>query len=84
MNNLLNSYFIKTQEQAIAHIGQYAMHTIPKDKKPEYSWQVLETELLPHLGITATTKDKAIVLGTIINRLLNTCLCIRTCDDRDN
>ena len=79
-----DSYFIETQEQAIEYIGQFAMHTISKEKKTKYSLQVLETEILPHLGIIATNKEKCIFLGHMISRLLNTCSNIRQCDDRDN
>ena len=60
------------------------MHVIPKEKRKFYALQVVETELFPHLGISATVKEKGVILGHIINKLLATKLGIRNPDDRDN
>lgn len=81
---LRDCYFIETQEQALRHIGQYSMHIIKEDKRQDYAWQVVETELFPHLGITATVKEKAYYLGHIVNKLLSTHLGLRTVDNRDH
>ena len=79
-----DSYFIKDQEAAIKYIGSFALHIIPSDKIYKYAWQVLESELFPHLGVSATIKDKAILLGKMINKLLSTVLGLRTEDSKDN
>jgi DNA-directed RNA polymerase beta subunit len=79
-----SSFFIEDQDQALKHIGQFAMHSIPKDKRRTYAWQVVETELFPHLGVSATILDKAIYLGHIMKKLINTFIGIRSPDDRDN
>jgi DNA-directed RNA polymerase II subunit RPB2 len=79
-----DSYFIQDQEDALMYIGQYSIHVIPKEKRRTYAWQVVETELFPHMGVSATIKEKAILLGIIINKLLSTQLGMRTPDDRDN
>jgi DNA-directed RNA polymerase II subunit RPB2 len=79
-----DAHFVQDQEEALIYIGQYAMHAIPKEKRRAYAWQVVETELLPHMGISSTIKEKAIFLGHIIKKLLLTHLGLRQPDDRDN
>ena len=81
---LRDSFFIENQDEALCYIGQYSMHVIPKEKRKLYALQVVETELFPHLGISATVKEKGVFLGHIINKLLATKLGIRNPDDRDN
>jgi DNA-directed RNA polymerase II subunit RPB2 len=81
---LRDSFFCKTKEEALQHIGQYAMHIISEDKKEAYAWQVVETELLPHLGITGTVKEQACFLANIIRKLILTNCGYRNEDDRDN
>jgi DNA-directed RNA polymerase II subunit RPB2 len=79
-----DSFFIENQEDALNHIGQFSMHIIPKEKRRVYAWQVVESELFPHMGISATVKEKAIILGNIIRKLIKTRLELRSPDDRDN
>lgn len=79
-----DSFFVKTQEDALKYISQFAIHTIKEDKKAEYSIQVVENELLPHMGIFATIKEKLFFLGNMVNKLINTTIGIRKEDDRDN
>jgi hypothetical protein len=79
-----DSYFISSQEDALKYIGQYAMHIIKEDKHVDYARQVVETELFPHLGITASIKEKVYFLGYMVNKLLRTHLGMRSEDDRDN
>lgn len=83
-NIIRSSFFIKTQEEALKFIGQYSLHIIKEDKRKDYAWQVVETELFPHLGITATIKDKVYFLGYMVKKLLLTHIGYRTEDDRDN
>jgi DNA-directed RNA polymerase II subunit RPB2 len=73
-----------TQKDALKYIGQYAMHTIAKEKEEQYAWQVVETELFPHLGISGSVKEQACFLGNIIRKLLSTVIGLRSEDDRDN
>ena len=79
-----DSYFIKTQEEALIYISQYTIHIVKDDKKLDYTKQVVENELLPHMGIFATLKEKTVFLGHMVNKLLRTCAGIRQEDDRDN
>ena len=79
-----DSFFIENQDESLKYIGQYSMHIIPKEKRKAYAWQVVETELFPHMGVSATVKEKAILLGNIVKKLLNTRIGTRSPDDRDN
>ena len=79
-----DSFFIKTQKDALDYIGQYVIHVVPKEKKQSYVLQVVETELFPHMGVTATVKEKSFFLGHMIHKLLSTEVGFRQEDDRDN
>ena len=79
-----DSYFIKTQDDALSYIGQYSMHIIKDEKRRDYASQIVENELLPHMGISSTIKEKIYFLGSMCNKLLLTNLGIRKEDDRDH
>jgi len=79
-----DSYYIKTQEEALQHISQFTIHIVKDDKKLDYTKQVVENELLPHMGIFATLKEKSVFLGHMVLKLLKTCAGLRQEDDRDN
>ena len=79
-----DSYHIKTQEEALKFISQYTIHIIKEEKKIDYTSQVVENELLPHMGIFATIKEKTSYLGHMVNKLLRTSIGQRKEDDRDN
>ena len=79
-----DSYFIKTQEDALKYIGQFAMHIIKEDKRLDYALQIVENELLPHMGVTSTIKEKVYYIGSMVNKLLMTHVGLRKEDDRDN
>lgn len=77
--------FCTTKEEALRYIGQFPLKkTIPIEKKENYSWQIVETELLPHLGVSSTVKEIACFLGDMIRRLLDTAVGNRKVDDKDN
>jgi len=79
-----DSFHVKTQEDALKYISQYTVHIIKDDKRIDYTTQVVENELLPHMGIFATIKEKSYFLGMMLNKLLSTTVGIRKEDDRDN
>ena len=81
---LRDSYFIQTTEQALQFIGQFSLHVIKEDRRALYAKQVVETELLPHLGVTATNTERALFLGQIVRKLLATAIGLRSEDDKDN
>ncbi len=79
-----DSFFIKNQEEALKYIGQFSINIIKDDKRKDYAWQVIENEILPHMGISSSIKEKAYFLGSMINKLLLTHVGLRQEDDRDN
>ena len=79
-----DSYFIKTQDDALRYIGQFSMHIIKDEKRRDYANQIVENELLPHMGISSTIKEKVYFLGSMCNKLILTNLGIRNEDDRDH
>lgn len=81
---LRDSYHCDTQEKALRYIGQFAAHVIKEDKYIDYALQIVENELLPHMGMSATIKEKVYFLGDMINKLLRTHVGDRSEDDRDN
>ena len=86
--SVINSQSIETQEDAIRFITGNAMYTPINmtqeegfKKKREFTVNVLENDLFPHCN---TKKQKIYFMGLMINKLLNTSLGRRKCDDRDN
>ena len=79
-----DSYHINSRDDALKYIGEYAVHIIKDDKKCDYALQVVENELLPHMGIASTIKEKAYFLGSMVNKLIRTNVGLRKEDDRDN
>ena len=73
-----------TVNNALRYIGKYTLHTLKEDERPAYARQVVESELFPHMGITATLKEKAYLLGRIVQRLLASSVGMREEDDRDD
>ena len=75
-----------TQEEALEFIGKHAMHVIQQDKRSAYASQILENEIFPHMGVITHSLERAMFLGTLVKKLLETASesGIRPCDDRDN
>ena len=58
---------------------------VTKEKRIKYAKDILQKELLPHIGITeASERKKAYFLGYVVHRLLQTSLRRRELDDRDH
>ena len=83
-NMMRDASFAKTRDETLEYIGQFSIHVIPKEKRVAYARQVVETEIFPHLGVTATLKEKAVTVGFMLNRLISTAVGLREPDDRDN
>lgn len=73
-----------TCNNALKYIGQFTLHTLKECDRENYARQVVETELFPHMGITSSIKEKAYLLGRIVNHLLSTKVGMREEDDRDD
>ena len=73
-----------TRNNALHYIGRFTLHTLKEEDRCAYARQVVESELFPHMGIASTPKEKAYLLGNIVNRLLSTSVGMRKDDDRDD
>ncbi len=79
-----DSYFIVDQISAIKYMSKLLTNNIVKeDKRLSHVFQIIESELLPHQGMS-TLKEKAYFLGSMVNKLLKCHIGIRAEDDRDN
>lgn len=74
---------IETKEDALTFIGEYSLHVIPKENREKYAMQVLENELFPHMGVSLP-KERALLLGHMLRKLIDTFTSKRPEDDRDN
>lgn len=79
-----DSYHITSQTEALAYIGRFSKHIIKENERLEYARQIIDRELFPHLGVSSSAKQKGLVLGSMINKLLKTKIGLRTEDNRDN
>jgi len=79
-----DSYFITSQEEALRYLGKHSIHPLKEEKRINYAKQVVDNELFPHLGITGTVQEKLVILGKMVNKLVNTHFGYRSEDDRDN
>lgn len=78
------SFKIKTKNEALAYIGQFSKHTISKDERVRYAEQIVNPDLFPHMGNSALLKEKIILIGQMVKKLVFTKLGFRNPDDMDN
>lgn len=76
--------FRSTQVNALKYIGMHATNQVKDSERCVYAQQVVDNEIFPHLGINSTSREKAYILGIMINKLLSTLVGMRVKDDRDN
>jgi DNA-directed RNA polymerase II subunit RPB2 len=79
-----DSYHIVTQQDALAFIGKFPIRVMKDMNEMAYGAQVLDNELFPHMGVSATMKEKVYLLGTMVRKLIFTYIGLRSEDDRDN
>jgi DNA-directed RNA polymerase II subunit RPB2 len=83
-NIIRDAEMIDSPEKALHSISQYAVHTISKERRVHYVFQILNSELFPHLGITSYRNHKGFFLGHVLQKLLATYIKERCEDDRDH
>ena len=81
---LMDAEKFTNENDSIDYICQFSLNTIMKERKKKYILQLLNNELLPHLGISSTKFHKTFFLGYMLNRLLLTFVGERAMDDRDH
>ena len=75
---------IGNRTEALDYIGQYTYHVVKDGEKRQYAQQVIESELFPHLPLSATRLQKVWLLREMLCRVVKTRLGLRSVDDRDN
>jgi DNA-directed RNA polymerase II subunit RPB2 len=76
-----------TRREALEYISQYIQYSVSisdMNKRVIYTEQILEHEIVPHLGLIASTTERAKFLNIIIKKVLDTAQGLRECDDRDH
>ncbi|XP_039254275.1 DNA-directed RNA polymerase II subunit RPB2 [Styela clava] len=84
--SLDEAFVIQEQNVALNFIGSRgAKPGVTKEKRIKYAREILQKEMLPHVGISDFCETKkAYFLGYIVNRLLVAALGRRELDDRDH
>ena len=72
INTILEECDLTEQDQALERIGKHAMHVIAQDKRAAYASQILENEIFPHMGVITHGLERAISLGALIKKLIET------------
>ena len=78
-----NSFFIETKEEALKYLAQFSTHAINEQDYIDYSTQIVNYELLPHISLYPK-QYKILFLRNMIIKLINTIDGKRMVDDRDN
>lgn len=84
--SLEEAFVIQNQDVALDYIGKRGPTSgATKEKRMRYAQQILQKEMLPHIGTDEMFEvKKAYFFGYMIHRLLNTVLGRRNFDDRDH
>jgi len=84
--SLDEAFVVQEQSVALNFIGvRGAKPGVTKDKRIKYAKEILQKEMLPHVGISDFCETKkAYYLGYIVHRLLLAALGRRELDDRDH
>lgn len=84
--SLEDAFVIQDQNVALDFIGKRGTAVgVTKDKRIKYAKEILQKEVLPHVGIAEFCETKkAYFFGYIIHRLLATAMGRRPQDDRDH
>lgn len=80
----IRSYSNLSFEDCIDYIGQYTVNRIQDNKRFNYTVQLLENEILPHLGVYSESGEQGDFLLLMVLRLLQTHFGLRPEDDRDH
>lgn len=79
------SIMYNTPEKALKYISKSSIQKVEdsEEQRIHYTKQVIDNELFPHMGIS-TNLEKALLLGSMINKLFRVCIGTRIKEDRDN
>ena len=71
-------------KQSLIYIAKRSITQVKEDKYITFASQIINIEILPHMGIQSTNKEKMLYLCNMVTKFLKTELKIRKPDDRDN
>lgn len=75
---------VRTRTEAQAYIGSLSVHPIAPEARVRYAQQILESEMMPHLGPSCSNAERAAFLGRMAVKLVLCHTGLRVEDDRDN
>ena len=73
-----------TQVNALKYIGSRSANPVKESERRSCADQIVTIDIFPHMGVTSTPREKAYILGHLVQKLLATRLGMRKPDDRDN
>jgi DNA-directed RNA polymerase II subunit RPB2 len=76
--------WIGTKEEALEYISHFSSYSIPKDKKIAFVKQIMNNEMLPHLGISSLPSHKVFFLCHMFSKIVLVYAKIKNFDDRDH
>jgi DNA-directed RNA polymerase II subunit RPB2 len=84
--SLDEAFVIQDDKLALDFIGARGSNAgVPREKRIRYAKDILQKEMLPHIGVTQHCETKKVYfLGYMVNRLLSAALGRRELDDRDH
>ena len=84
--SLEEAFVIQNQYVALDYIGKRgSVEGVTREKRIEYAQDILQKELLPHVGMSEYCETKKVYFfGYVVHRLLLGALQRRPCDDRDH
>ena len=83
-NLLLDMYKIGSKEKAIKMLSELTLSMVMKENREKYIEQILNDEILPHLGLNSENSKKVIFLVNMLKRLIKVYRKKIPFDDRDH
>lgn len=77
-------YDVQSAEDAIAYIASCVTLKTQGGDKLLYAQQVIDGEIFPHMGMTASKREKILFLGHIIKKLILVVIGLKKVDSRDD
>lgn len=73
-----------TRATSLQYIGKSSASQLKNDEFEKYAFQIISSEIFPHMNSTSSIHTKVCLLGIMIKKLIHTSTGKRTQDDRDN
>jgi DNA-directed RNA polymerase II subunit RPB2 len=80
----IDSFRGMSVSECLRLISKQAVNKVESSKEEDYMRELLQSELLPHMGFICSEENKFLALGSIVTKLLKTNAGLRPEDDRDH